>query len=143
MGGVMLSLTKKWDAAVLCGMGNVISDTDHLLEYAAYCVKYRAKPDLQEFMSGRYFAEKGTLGVVFHAHEYVAALSIASILLWKKDRRSARKLAAFTSGYGMHMLLDLIGNDCTWKGYSILYRASVRFDEKTICSKNRRKNAGE
>lgn len=141
MGTAVLALTGKMEAAVLCGAGNVLSDTDHLLEYAAYCVKYRSKPSVGEFMSGRYFAEKGTLGVVFHAHEYAAAMAVFSALLWRKKRRTARNLAAFASGYGMHMLLDLIGNDCTWKGYSILYRASVRFDEKTICCKSYRKSA--
>ncbi len=137
MGSSVWALTGKADAAVLCGMANVISDTDHLLEYAAYCVKYRTKPELREFMSGEYFARKGTLGVVFHAHEYVAALVIASAMLWKKNQRLAQNLTAFTAGYGMHMLLDLIGNDCTWRGYSILYRIRVRFDEVTICSKKR------
>lgn len=141
MGGAVLALTGNIDAAVLCGAGNVISDTDHLLEYGIYCMKHRTKPSKNAFMSGTYFSEKGTLGVVFHAHEYIAALTVADCLLWKKNRRLAENLAAFTAGYGMHMLLDLIGNDCTWKGYSILYRASVRFDEKTICSRNRRKNA--
>lgn len=138
MSSAVLALTGKTDAAVLCGLGNVVSDTDHLLEYAAYCMKYRDKPGLQEFMSGRYFAEKGTLGIVFHAHEYIAALTVADCLLWRKNRRFAGNLAAFTAGYGMHMLLDLIGNDCTWKGYSILYRASVRFEEKIICSKQKK-----
>ncbi len=135
MGGAVLALTGKIDAAVLCGAGNVLCDTDHLLEYAAYCMKYRIKPNIDEFMSGQYFAEKGTLGVVFHAHEYVAAMGLLGAMLWKKNRHAAQNLAAFTAGYGMHMLLDLIGNDCTWKGYSILYRLSVGFDEKTICCK--------
>lgn len=141
MGSAVLALTGKLDAAVLCGAGNVLSDTDHLLEYAVYCAKYRTKPSVGEFMSGTYFSRKGTLGVVFHAHEYVAAMAVSSALLWSKKRRAARNLMAFTAGYGMHMLLDLIGNDCTWKGYSILYRASVRFDEKTICCKNSGKRA--
>lgn len=139
-GAVVLALTGKLDAAVSCGAGNVLSDTDHLFEYAAYCAKYRTRPDSSEFLSGRYFAEKGTLGVVFHAHEYVVVMAALSALLWRKKHFAARNLAAFAAGYGMHMLLDLIGNDCTWKGYSILYRASVRFDEKTICCKNRREN---
>lgn len=140
MGSAVLALTGRTDMAVLCGIGNVISDTDHLLEYGAFCMKHRTRPKVPEFLSGSYFAQKGTLGVVFHAHEYVAVLAAADCLLWKKNRRLAHNLTALTAGYGMHMLLDLIGNDCTWKGYSLLYRMSVHFDEKTICCKNRRRD---
>lgn len=137
MGSAVLAFTGKPDAAILCTAGNVISDTDHLLEYAAYCIKYQTKPCLREFMSGEYFAVKGTLDVVFHAHEYAAILAVVSALAWKKNVGTARNITAFAAGYGMHMLLDLIGNDCTWKGYSILYRRSVRFDEGVICGKKK------
>ena len=135
MGGAIWAATKNTDAAIHCGLGNVISDTDHLLEYGAYCLKCKVKPNLREFMSGEYFSAKGTLMVIFHGHEHLLVLMFISIFLKWKEHPSTQSGIAFTIGYGMHMLLDLIGNDCGIKGYSILYRAAVKFDERRICGK--------
>lgn len=135
MGGVIWAATGNADAALCCGLGNVISDTDHLLEYGIYCMKRKTSPELQEFMSGEYFSAKGTLMVIFHGYEHLLLLTLISIFLNCQNRPSAWCLAAFTLGYGIHMLLDLIGNDCGIKGYSILYRIAVRFDERRICGK--------
>ena len=137
MGSIVLAVTKEADAAVLCAAANVISDTDHILEYGVYCLKHKVKPRIQEFMSGEYFGTKGTIGVIFHGHEYFAALILASIWLWQSGSRGALDCIVFTLGYGIHMLLDLIGNDCGWKGYSVLYRIAVKFEEKKVCSKKR------
>jgi len=133
MGGAIWVATKNVDAAIWGGLGNVISDTDHLLEYGVYCLKRRAWPRLREFMSGEYFSAKGTLMVIFHGHEHLLGLVLISVFLKRQGKHHALNCIAFTIGYGMHMLLDLIGNDCGMKGYSILYRAAVRFDERIIC----------
>lgn len=135
MGGIAWAVTGNMKAALWCGLGNVISDTDHLLEYGVYCLKRRARPRVQKFMSGEYFAEKGTLMVVFHGHEHLLALVFICICLAWQGSPGTLSCIAFTIGYGMHMLLDLIGNDCGLKGYSILYRAFVKFDEHRICGK--------
>lgn len=140
MGGVVLAVTKKADAAVLCAAANVISDTDHLLEYGVYCLKHKIKPRIQEFMSGEYFSAKGTLMVIFHGNEYLLALALTCIWLGGQGSPGTLSCIAFTIGYGMHMLLDLIGNDCGLKGYSILYRAAVKFDERRICGKKSTSN---
>lgn len=137
MGGALWAATGDTDVALWCSLGNVLSDTDHLLEYGLYCLTRRQKPRLREFMSGEYFAEKGTLAVLFHGHEHLLALTIASIFLWRHQNSAAPCLAAFTAGYAAHMLLDLIGNDCGFKGYSILYRAFVKFDERRICGQDK------
>lgn len=137
MGGVVLAVTKEADAAALCAAANVISDTDHFLEYGVYCLKHKIKPRIQEFMSGEYFPAKGTLMVIFHGHEYLLALALICIRLGGQGSPNAVNCIAFTIGYGMHMLLDLIGNDCGLKGYSILYRIAVKFEGKKVCSKKR------
>ena len=137
MGGVVLAATKKADAAMWCAAANVVSDTDHFLEYGVYCLKYKVKPSVREFMSGEYFGTKGTIGVVFHGHEYLLALILVSLSFWQSGSAAALNCSAFALGYGMHMVLDLIGNDCSWKGYSILYRIAVKFNEKKVCSKKR------
>lgn len=123
------------NAAIWCGLGNVASDTDHLLEYGAYCLKRRQCPRLSEFMSGTYFAAKGTLMVLFHGHEYLLALALICFCLKLHGAPGAANCIAFTIGYGTHMLLDLLGNDCGLKGYSILYRVAMKFDERRICAR--------
>lgn len=135
-GGVTFLATGNVAYAVLCGVANVISDTDHILEYGAYCWKNKVRPTFEEFMSGRYFAKKKTIGVVFHAYEYLLILAALSLYGFAQEWLAAGYLAAFTAGYGMHMLLDTIGNDCTVRGYCIIYRVLVHFDEKTLCGKN-------
>lgn len=135
MGGIAWTVTGNMEAALWCGLGNVISDTDHLIEYEVYCLKYKKTPAFQEFMSGSYFAAKGTLGVVFHGYEYLLVLGVISMLLWQHGNPNALMSFAFTMSYGIHLLMDLIGNDCSFKGYSFIYRLLVRFDEKKICGK--------
>lgn len=135
MGCVVWSITQNMNAAIGCGLGNVISDTDHLLEYGLYCLKRRHSPRLQEFMSGKYFAEKGTLIVIFHGHEHFLALAFMCIYLHHKGHTGVLNLTAFTIGYGMHMLLDLIGNDCGFRGYSFFYRIAAKFSEQKICGR--------
>lgn len=138
MGCAAWVLTGDMNAAFWCGLGNVASDTDHLLEYGLYCLKRRVHPRLREFLSGEYFSSKGTLVVLFHGHEHLLALTVICLCLWRCQNPAALCLAAFTTGYGMHMLLDLLGNDCGLKGYSILYRAAVKFDERKICGEIRK-----
>lgn len=133
MGGIVWAVTGNLEAALWCGLGNVLSDTDHLLEYGLYCLKRRVHPCLREFLSEEYFSSKGTLMVLFHGHEHLLALAVICLCLWRCKNPAALCLTAFTTGYGMHMLLDLLGNDCGLKGYSILYRAAVKFDEREIC----------
>lgn len=137
MGGALWAATKNINAALWCGLGNVVSDTDHLLEYGLYCLKQKRHPRLREFFSGEYFSAKGTLLVLFHGHEHLLALTLACVCLGRQETPLAADLTAFTAGYGMHMLLDLAGNDCGFKGYSILYRAAVQFDERKICKKEK------
>lgn len=133
MGGIAWAVTGNIGAALWCGLGNVASDTDHLLEYGVYCLKRRIRPCLSEFLSGTYFAAKGTLVILFHGYEHLFALSLAYVSLKQSQSLAALHCLAFTIGYGTHLLLDLIGNDCGIKGYSILYRATVKFSEHKIC----------
>lgn len=140
MGGAVLAATERIDAAVLCGIANVVSDTDHLIEYGVYCLKYTKKPDFQEFMSGKYFSVKGTLGIVFHGYEYLLGMGLIWILLWQHGSPNAINSLSFTMGYGIHLLMDLIGNDCSFKGYSFIYRLLAGFDEKKICGKQQGEN---
>lgn len=140
MGGAVFAATERIDAAMLCSIANVVSDTDHLIEYGVYCLKYTIKPNFQEFMSGSYFSAKGTLGIVFHGYEYLLGLALICILLWRQGDLNALNSFAFTIGYGMHLLMDLLGNDCGFKGYSLIYRLLVGFDEKKICGKQQGEN---
>lgn len=133
MGGIAWAVTGNLGAALWCGLGNVVSDTDHLLEYGIYCLKRRARPSISEFFSGTYFGAKGTLVILFHGYEHLCALALTYAWLRQGQSPAALYCLAFAIGYGMHLLLDVLGNDCGVKGYSILYRTAVKFDERRIC----------
>lgn len=134
-GGITYMITKDITCAAVCAAGNVVSDTDHLLEYGHYCLKYREKPTVSEFLSGEYFSKKQTIGVVFHAYEYLLLLVTLCALAITMKWFEATWLVAFTVGYGIHLLLDTIGNECTVRGYCILYRIYIHFNEGKICGR--------
>ena len=106
-------------------------DIDHAIEYGMYCARTKVKPTLKEFSSGEYFAKKDTICVIFHAYEYLAALIIAAII----TRHPAA--VGIAMGYALHLVLDTIGNDCTFIGYCITYRIKVKFSLSKVCVKNK------
>lgn len=100
-------------------------DIDHAIEYGVYCVRAKVKTTFKEFSSGEYFEKKDTICVIFHAYEYLAALITRNLVI-----------TGIAMGYALHLLLDTIGNDCTFIGYCIMYRIKVRFKLEKICVKN-------
>ena len=79
---------------------------------------------------GEYFAEKKKICLIFHGWEYLLLL----ILIAKAGKNHG--VIGFTLGYAIHLILDTLGNDCTIKGYSIIYRKKVDWDIKKICVRN-------
>lgn len=132
-GGIVWAVTGNLEAALWCGLGNVLSDTDHLLEYGLYCLKRRERPSISEFFSGTYFGTKGTLVILFHGYEHLCALELSYAWLRHVQSPAALYFLMFAIGYGMHLLLDVIGNDCGYMGYSFIYRLLAGFNEKKIC----------
>lgn len=59
----------------------------------------------------------------FHAYEYLALLIIAAIY------SSNPVIVGAALGYALHLILDTIGNDCTFAGYCISYRI-MRMDKE-------------
>ncbi len=108
-----------------------ICDVDHIIEYRVYCARYRVKPSLKEFFSGEYFEKKDRICVIFHAYEYLAIMIIAAIYT------GYSVIIGMALGYALHMILDTIGNDCTFIGYCLSYRLKVRFKLDKICVRNR------
>ena len=128
-GTALLAATDDKRMAAGCFLGNFLCDIDHLIEYAKFCAVKKRMPSFGEFMSGNYFAEKKKIVLIFHGWEYLILL----VLLSRISRK--RGLIGFTLGYAIHLILDTLGNDCTVKGYSIIYRKSVGWDIKKICVK--------
>ncbi len=142
LGSGIYLLTGKKEAAFLSFINSFICDTDHVLEYGAYCVKNKKRPDIKTFFKGSYFGEEGRIFIVFHGYEYLF-IAAAGALIGKSTA-----LGSAAAGYALHMILDTIGNDATFKGYLITYRLrhGWRINEictKTKAKKNRRKNSKE
>lgn len=124
-------ITKNITLAGASCLSAFMCDIDHVIEYGAYCIRYKVRPTIKEFFSGEYFEKKGRICIIFHAYEYLALLIISAIYSWNSV------LVGTALGYALHLILDTIGNDCTFAGYCISYRINVGFKLDKICVKNR------
>lgn len=134
LGTCFLAASGQAGVAATAAAASVLCDLDHILEYGVYCMKNKEKPDIRQFFSGRYFEKKGTICVVFHAYEYLLALFLFLLAAIKDNWNAKWYLAAVTAGYALHLGLDTIGNDCTFKGYCIGYRARHAWHLQEICT---------
>lgn len=134
LGAGTYMLTKDITLAGVSALSAFMCDVDHILEYGAYCIKYKTKPRIREFLGGSYFETKGKIVIVFHGYEYLLIMLITAAT----TRNSAALGISF--GYALHMILDTIGNDCTFLGYCIMYRLKVDFQLDKICVKGKMKN---
>ena len=116
--------------AAVCGASCVLPDLDHLLEYVVY---KKGKWNEEEFWSGRYFEEKGTIYVMFHSFELAFLLGLLCVgnILWKHPMLNYAW--AITIGYYIHLTLDIIGNDCVKWGYSTIFRWKQQWKLDKIC----------
>ncbi|MDD6488061.1 MAG: hypothetical protein PUF61_14075 [Spirochaetales bacterium] len=135
-GAIVYAITKSLAFSVACCLANFVFDVDHCLEYTLFCIRHKEKPTLKRFFSGEYFADKGTLCVVFHGYEYILLFLIATLLSFYTRFAAVWLFAGILIGYSEHMALDLIGNDCSVKGYSLIYRILVHFAISKICVKD-------
>ena len=125
-------MTKNITLAGASCVSAFICDIDHVIEYGAYCIRRKMSPTIKEFFSGEYFEKKGTICIIFHAYEYLALLIIVAICSCNSV------IVGASLGYALHLILDTIGNDCTFTGYCITYRINVGFQLDKICVKNRK-----
>ncbi len=139
LGASCYAINGKAGPALTAMASAVLCDLDHLLEYGWHCVKYRKKTRLEEFLSGNYFEEKGKICVIFHAYEYLIGLAILFAVAVKQKRDSRYYIGAGMVGYGLHLLLDTVGNDCTARGYFIVYRWKRSWKLWEICKGKDRK----
>lgn len=135
-GSLAFFITKSLSLSVSCCLANFLFDCDHILEYSLYCIRNRIKPSIEDFFSGEYFSKKGTLGVIFHGYEYVLLMFFLFCLLSLLNHSVNMLLLGILIGYSEHLILDLIGNDCSFRGYSLIYRLSVKFKIELICDRN-------
>lgn len=135
-GAFAFFITKSLSLSVSCCCANFIFDCDHILEYSFYCVKNKIKPSINDFFSGEYFSKKGTLGVIFHGYEYVLLMILLFCILSLLSHSVNMLILGILIGYSEHLILDLIGNDCSFRGYSLIYRLSVKFKIELICDRN-------
>lgn len=137
-GVVTYIATKSIFCSAACGFSNFMFDIDHCLEYTLYCISCNEKPTVKSFFSGDYFSKKGTLGVIFHGYEYILLLLLITLTFFFTKSSSFYIWAGILIGYTEHMILDLIGNDCSVKGHSLIYRMFVHFDINKICTRHKK-----
>lgn len=116
---------------------SVVIDMDHAAEYVVYCIRHKKKPEWAEFSKGSYFQKKGTIMVAFHGYEYAAVLLTSLMVCILLQSHAALYIGAVLAGYLLHIILDVLSNDFRFKGYSLIYRASMRFSEEILCAKSR------
>lgn len=123
-------VTRDLTFSAVCGVSCVLPDMDHLIEYLVY---KKGKWVGKEFWSGSYFAEKGTIYVVFHSFELALLMGILCIgnLFWKQPFFDFTW--AITIGYYIHLVLDIIGNDCVRFGYSTIFRWKQHWKLDMVC----------
>lgn|GEM_PF-1956743 len=134
LGTLIYSVTGNRKSAAVAAVSAVACDSDHVLEYACFCYKNHIRPSQHEFFSGEYFAKKSTIWVVFHGYEYLVLMLFILAMQFKKDRQKAKTVSAIILGYGLHLMLDLAGNDFSICGYSLIYRIMQHGNEKKLCS---------
>lgn len=127
-------VTKNITLAGASALSAFMCDVDHFLEYGLYCLKYKVKPTVKEFFSGNYFETKDKIVIAFHGYEYLLIMLIIAAIT-----RSSIAIG-IVLGYTLHMVLDTIGNDCTFLGYCISYRIKVHFELNRICVKGKDNN---
>lgn len=136
LGGLIYGITRNLCPSVWGCVAAIGSDVDHLSEYGAYCIINKKQPRLDEFFSGKYFEDKGTIVLFLHGLEYEILLFLAWILVLLNKLPSAIFLVSILVGYGSHLALDSIGNNIGFFGYSLLYRWHFGFSEKRLCHRN-------
>lgn len=104
-------------------------DCDHLLDYFLYLVKFEKRPDIKEFFSsGTFFKKLGKIYVLAHAWEYLFLFLVLGF-----SKLSLPFVVAIGSSYGLHLLLDQLGNHGHPLMYFLLYRIKVGFDVNKLC----------
>ena len=126
-------ITGDRDSSVACTAGAVLCDTDHIIEYAKYCHKYKVKPDFEEWNSGEYFTKKGTVEVCFHSWEICFLLWILIFILrYRSDSRIFHILEGLNIGYTAHLLMDQIGNNVGPFAYFLTHRWIHGFKQRSL-----------
>lgn len=128
-------VTRSLSFSICCCCANFIFDCDHIIEYSFYCVKNKIKPSISDFFSGEYFSKKGTLRVIFHGYEYVLLMYFLFRVIGLLNHSVNMLILGILIGYSEHLILDLLGNNCSFRGYSLIYRLSVKFKIDLICDR--------
>ena len=119
---------KSYVIGVTSWMTGWIIDCDHLLDYFIYLLKFKTKPDIQEFFSGVFFKKLGKIYVLAHSWEYLFIFLIVGFY-----RLSFPFVTAIGFSYGLHLLLDQFSNKTHPGMYFLSYRIKVGFNKNKLC----------
>jgi len=117
--------TKSLYNALLCFVGGVLVDVDHIIEHAIhYGIKDITIKRLYEAGHATGTQQEGgykKIYLIFHSVELC-------VLLWLFYAFTRNiYVASFSIGYSLHLLMDYIGNETIFGTYFFIWRASTGF----------------
>lgn len=116
-------LTKSLWSGLAVGILNISLDFDHLFEYLFWS---KGKFVLEDFLTGKFFEEKDTVWVIFHAWEYTL-LGIPFYLLTKN-----LVWVLFLVSISLHLLFDQFCYKQDLRFYFLTYRILKKFCKRRL-----------
>jgi len=101
-------------------------DSDHLVDYFMYLIKFKRKFSTKEFISGSYFSEWKKFITPLHSWEIV----LLNVLLYQITNNVI--FVAITLALTEHYLIDYLTNDVNKKAYFFLFRLNNKFVKSAI-----------
>jgi len=124
LSGVLWFFTKSFFAAGLCFVSGVLIDVDHVIEYI---IHYGARGlNLKKVYKACEDMRFNRLYLVFHTAEL-------GILLWAATVLTQNiYLLALASGYSLHLILDIVGNQVHPLYYFFILRLLHKFHTERL-----------
>jgi len=119
------SLTQSWAASILCFLGGIFIDLDHLLDYWIAKRKiFFTYPELLKFFEQE---SQGKMYLIFHSYEFLCVLWILEIAFLPSP-----EFLAVLAGTTIHLFLDQFFNEMRPFSYFFSYRIKCHFRKEEI-----------
>jgi len=120
-------------AFVAALLGGIYIDADHLFDYY---LAFGFNFNLSYFLNSYQFSVSRKIYVPFHAWEWVVLLLALCMILEKYFREHRLKISKYVLalllslalGIYSHLIIDMVSNNITLPGYSIIYRVINNFN---------------
>lgn len=110
--------------------GGFLIDMDHVLEYLLF---FGPHFNLTYFIEGREFLMSNQTHLWFHAWEYIPVL-LAIGLIFRKNQIVKTIFITLALSMSVHLASDMVINRCSFRFYTLFYRASHNFSSQELMS---------